>query len=59
MGGLRPTSWRGVSTSRVVYAELPGAQHTFDLFRSPRFERVVEGIEVFATGALPRGSGPG
>ena len=50
---------RSVSTSRVVYAELPGAQHTFDLFRSPRFERVVEGIEVFATGALPGGSGPG
>ncbi len=50
---------RSVSTSRVVYAELPGAQHTFDLFRSPRFERVVEGIEVFATGALPPGSGPG
>jgi acetyl esterase/lipase len=50
---------RSVSTSCVVYAELPGAQHTFDLFRSPRFERVVEGIEVFATGALPGGSGPG
>ncbi len=45
---------RNVSTSRVVYAELPGAQHSFDLFRSPRFERVVEGIEVFATGSLPR-----
>jgi acetyl esterase/lipase len=32
----------------VVYAELPGAQHSFDLFRSLRFERVVDGIEAFA-----------
>jgi acetyl esterase/lipase len=44
-----------VSTSRVVYAELPGAQHTFDLFRSPRFERVVEGVELFAAGSVARG----
>ena len=32
----------------VVYAELPGAQHTFDLFHSLRFESVVDGIEAFA-----------
>jgi acetyl esterase/lipase len=37
----------GVSSNPVVYAELRGAQHGFDLFRSPRFEAVVDGIEVF------------
>ena len=39
---------RAVSTSSVVYAELPGAQHTFDLYRSIRFTHVVDGIEQFA-----------
>jgi acetyl esterase/lipase len=38
---------RGVSTNPVVYAELPGAQHAFDLFHSLRFERVVDAIEAF------------
>ena len=37
----------GVSTSPVVYAELPGAQHAFDLFGSLRFERVVDAVEAF------------
>lgn len=32
----------------VVYAELPGGQHSFDLFHSIRFETVVDGIEDFA-----------
>ena len=31
----------------VVYAELPGAQHAFDLFHSIRFEKVVDAIEAF------------
>jgi hypothetical protein len=31
-----------------VYAELPGAQHGFDLFRSRRFDTVVDAIEAFA-----------
>jgi acetyl esterase/lipase len=39
---------RGGSSNPVVYAELPGAQHTFDLFGSLRFETVVDGIEAFA-----------
>jgi acetyl esterase/lipase len=38
---------RRASSSPVVYAELPGAQHTFDLFHSLRFEAVVDGIEAF------------
>jgi len=37
-----------VSTNPVVYAELPGAQHAFDLFHSLRFEMVVDAIEAFA-----------
>jgi acetyl esterase/lipase len=32
----------------VVYAELRGAQHAFDLFHSVRFETVVDAIEDFA-----------
>ena len=39
---------RSVSVNPVVYAELPGAQHTFDLFHSIRFESVVDAIEAFA-----------
>ena len=38
---------RSASSQPVVYAELPGAQHTFDLFHSIRFETVVDAIEVF------------
>jgi acetyl esterase/lipase len=37
----------GVSADPVVYAELPGAQHAFDLFGSLRFERVVDAVEAF------------
>ena len=39
---------RSTSSNPVVYAELPGAQHTFDLFHSLRFEAVVDAIEGFA-----------
>ena len=39
---------RNVSTRPVVYAELPGAHHTFDVFHSIRFEAVIAGIEAFA-----------
>ena len=39
---------RNTSSSPVVYAELPGGQHSFDLFHSLRFEAVVDGIEAFA-----------
>ncbi|WP_200901128.1 alpha/beta hydrolase [Nostocoides japonicum] len=37
---------RRTSRQPVVYAELPGGQHTFDLYRSMRFEAVVDGIEA-------------
>jgi acetyl esterase/lipase len=38
---------RRSSPSAVVYAELPGAQHGFDRFRSVRFEAVVDGVAAF------------
>ena len=31
----------------MAYAELPGAQHAFDIFYSPRSVRVIEGVERF------------
>ncbi|HXQ57924.1 MAG TPA: alpha/beta hydrolase [Actinomycetes bacterium] len=37
-----------LSTNPVVYAELPGAQHAFDLFGSLRFEMVADTIQAFA-----------
>jgi acetyl esterase/lipase len=39
---------RSASSNPVVYAELPGAQHSFALFHSLRFEAVVDAIEAFA-----------
>jgi acetyl esterase/lipase len=38
----------GVSQSPVVWIDLPGAQHSFDLLRSIRFEALLDGIEAFA-----------
>ena len=36
------------SSNPVIYAELPGAQHSFDLFHSTLFEPVIDGVEEFA-----------
>lgn len=47
---------RNASANPVVYVELPGAQHSFDLFTSIRFEAVIDGIEAFA--ASIDGAGP-
>src|SRR4029453_4181002 len=38
---------RRVSANPVVYVEAPGGQHSFDLFHSIRFERIIDGIEAF------------
>ncbi|MFD7382576.1 alpha/beta hydrolase [Streptomyces anulatus] len=46
------TALRSVSGSPVVYVELPGAHHAFDLFHSFRFEALVDGIEDFAAWVL-------
>lgn len=40
---------RAGSSAPVVYAELPGGQHSFDLFHSPRFAAVVDGVDTFLT----------
>lgn len=47
---------RATSSNPVVYAELPGAQHGFDLFRSRRFDTVVDAIEAFALFIASAGS---
>lgn len=38
-------------TARVALAELEGAQHSFDVFRSVRYQTVVDAVAVFATHA--------
>ena len=43
---------REVSTSDVLYVELPGAEHAFDLAPSLRTVHVVEGIERFLRAAV-------
>jgi len=45
---------RSRSTEPVVYAELPGGQHSFDLFQSIRFENVVDGIDAFVAWVISR-----
>lgn len=40
---------RDVSQQPVLYAELEGAQHAFDVFPSLRTAKVVEGVERFLT----------
>jgi acetyl esterase/lipase len=40
---------RAVSPNRVVYAELPGAQHAFDTFHSIRGAHVVRAVDRFLT----------
>lgn len=45
---------RAVSTEPVVYVELPGAHHAFDLFHSIRGLHVVAGIDAFLGRLLVR-----
>ncbi|MEZ0353226.1 alpha/beta hydrolase [Mycobacterium sp. pR1184] len=50
---------RAVSKSPVAYAELPNAQHAFDIFGSPRAHKSAEAVArflswVYATNYLPR-----
>jgi acetyl esterase/lipase len=40
---------RSASPNPVVYVELPGAQHSFDLVASIRFEAVIDGIAAFTS----------
>jgi acetyl esterase/lipase len=50
------TRLREVSTQPVVYAELPGAQHTFDLFYSLRYSQIIDAVTAF--GAWLRAAQP-
>ncbi|WP_223627286.1 alpha/beta hydrolase [Microbacterium sp. EST19A] len=43
---------RRAADNTVVYAELPGGQHSFDVFHSARFEAVVDGVEAFSAWVL-------
>ncbi|MBL8957688.1 MAG: alpha/beta hydrolase [Myxococcaceae bacterium] len=43
-----------VSTSPVLYAELPGAVHAFDVFRGPRTMATVAAVHRFAEWAASR-----
>lgn len=43
------TMLRATSSQPVVYAELPGAQHAFDVFASPRSLAAVAAVERFLT----------
>ncbi len=45
-----------VSTSPVVYVELPGGPHNFDLLHSIRFEILIDGIEEFAAWVRSQGA---
>ena len=45
---------RCASDNPVVYAELPGGQHSFDLLTSIRFEAVIDGIEEFTESIATR-----
>jgi acetyl esterase/lipase len=50
-----------VSTQPIVYAELPGAQHTFDLFYSLRYSQIIEAVAAFGAWlrtAQPHGDRP-
>lgn len=42
------------TSNPVVYAEIPGAQHAFEIFPSPRTQLVVHGVERFAAWAYSR-----
>lgn len=46
---------RAGSTQPVVYAELPGGQHSFDLFHSLRYSAVIDGIDAFTAWVRSRG----
>ncbi len=50
---------RAVSTSPVLYAEMQGAQHAFEILPSPRAAKVIEGVERFLSTLWERHEQPG
>ncbi len=49
---------RAVSTQPVLYAELPGAEHAFEVFPSERTARTVEGVAQFLSDRWERRHAP-
>jgi acetyl esterase/lipase len=49
---------RAVSKNPVVYAELPGGHHDFDLFPSIRSAAVIDAVVAFAAVSIRRPQGP-
>lgn len=47
-----------VSSQPVVYGEMQGAQHAFEIFPSFRAARVIEGVERFLTTVMARRQAP-
>lgn len=47
---------RAESSSPTVYVEFPGAQHGFDVFRSARFQSVIDGVNLFLNGITDKRS---
>lgn len=45
---------RETSHAPVIYAELPGAQHAFDIFASPRTAHMLDGVLRFLTAMRER-----
>ncbi len=43
---------RNTSNNPVIYARLPAAQHSFDIFHSIRNEHVIDAVEEFATACV-------
>jgi acetyl esterase/lipase len=52
------TQLRTASAHPVLYAELPGAQHTFDLFHSLRYSQVIEAVSAFCAWVRTREATP-
>jgi acetyl esterase/lipase len=50
---------RAVSAQPVLYAEMRGAQHAFEIFPSVRAARVIEGVERFLSTLWERRGRPG
>ncbi len=50
---------RAVSHQPVLYAELPGAEHAFEVFPSERAARAVEGVAQFLSDRWARRQAPG
>jgi acetyl esterase/lipase len=51
------TKLKAISKNPVIYAELEGAQHAFDVFTSPRTVRTVEWVQQFLAEAYARHQG--